>query len=261
MKIFVASTGRCGTVFMADMFRQLTNIPSFHEPKPWCNGDFCYQVNNCVRFSKPVMKMIEEKVAQVKKDSVRGCYFESNQMFIKSYVNLMLSRFKDVYCIYLYRNPVEVLLSYYNKCRERETEWFLQSNWTKNILETKRKKSFYANILWQCDEIEERYLFYKERFIKTFQFDFRRINDPEEWKRLFKRFRIKYNDFDKLPIGLTNRIDADRRKTLDALIENWDKPGKEIKKMKPELEKLSDSLNFARRMVAINEVEMYGCRM
>jgi len=140
MKIFIASTGRCGTLFATEVFNLLTDIPAHHEPKPECIGKTLEEVNAHVKYSKTTMKILEEKIAQVKRDSTSGKYMESSQMFVKCYADIMLNNFKSVYCIYLYRNPIAVLLSYAIKCRQKELGWFLQSHWPKNILQTEEKR-------------------------------------------------------------------------------------------------------------------------
>jgi len=172
---------------------------------------------------------------------------ESNQMFIKSYAELALSSFDDVYCIYLYRNPIAVLMSYARKCRQKELDWFLQSHWPKNILQTSEKLSFFENILWQWLEVRERYYFLKDKFKNTFEFDFRDINDFATWQKLFRRFRIKTKDINQLPYNLKqNPTFGDKHKTLDYIIDEWDMKGQiigaDIK------ERLWDYIEFARKI-------------
>ena len=63
MKIFVASTGRCGTYFMTKVFQQFTNIPSYHEGTPQCINTVLEEVNN--RLPSPATKKVLEKKAGV----------------------------------------------------------------------------------------------------------------------------------------------------------------------------------------------------
>jgi hypothetical protein len=226
MKIFVASTGRAGTLFVSEVFRSLTGIPSFHEIQPYCIGKVCEEINNHVRLSKSTKQFLHEKVAQVKNYSKAGNYMESSSMFIKSYAELMLDSFDDVYCIYLYRNPLEVLQSWANKCEQKELDWFLQSHWPKNIFSTEKKLPFYENVLWQCFEVRERYYSLKYRFKKTYELDFRDLNNLLIWKKIFKHFGIKAKKVDRLPRLKKNELPADRHKTFDKILAEWDKPGR-----------------------------------
>ena len=114
-------------------------------------------------------------------------YFESNQMFIKSYYQTILENYDDVYAVYLWRNPMDVALSCWKKFKNQELDWFIQSHWRKNILRTDQKLSFYENAVWQWYEVKERWLRYKHKFVDTFEFDFEKINDVDEWKRFFKK--------------------------------------------------------------------------
>lgn len=222
MKVFVASTGRVGTLFVSEVFRNLTDLPSFHEIQPYCIGKVCEEVNSHVRLSKLTKQFLHEKVAQVKNYSQNGNYMESSPMFIKSYAELMLDSFDDIYCIYLFRNPLEVLLSWANKCEQKELDWFLQSHWPKNILKTENKLSFFENVLWQCLEVRERYYNLKKYFKKTYELDFRDLNNLLIWKKIFKHFGIKAKKVDKLPMLKKNELPADRYKTFNKICREWD---------------------------------------
>ncbi|NIM59995.1 MAG: hypothetical protein GTO16_13805 [Candidatus Aminicenantes bacterium] len=222
MKIFIASTGRCGTLFATEIFNLLTDIPAYHEPRPECIGKVVEEINSHVKYSKATLQILNEKIDQIKGDSIRGKYMESNQMFVKCYADVVLNNFKDVYCIYLYRNPIAVLLSYAVKCQNHESGWFLRSHWPKNILQTEQKLGFYENCLWQWLEVRERYYSLKPKFKKTYEFDFRKINDLAEWYRLFRHFRIKARKVNRLPNLKRNPTFCDRYKTLDMVMDEND---------------------------------------
>lgn len=228
-RIFVANSGRCGSLFLSQIFGLLTPIPSFHEPIPYCTGDVLREVNEFKPLSDASKNVLATKVEEIQRNSEDGNYLESSQMFIKCYVETVLDTFDDIYCIYLYRNPIEVVLSYYNKCRDHQDEWFLKSHWDANVLKTAEPLDYYDNILWNCYEVRERYLLYKHRFAKTWEFDFKDINDLQEWKRMFKYFGISIGDVVKLPDAKRNAISEDRGKTIKALIKDWDKGGKDEK--------------------------------
>lgn len=229
MKIFVANTGRCGSLFVSNMFNSLTYIPSFHEPVPFCIGDTVKEVNTYVdSYSEDVNSEIANKLKQIEIDSIDGDYMESNQMFIKSYVDVVLENFDDVYCIYLYRDPLDTMLSWWKKIHnDLKTDWFLQSHWKKNILRTNKELFFFENARWQCHEVEKRFLKYKQKFTKTYVLDFEKLNDSLEWRRLFKHFRINHKDFRELPKVRQNEIRMSREEALAGLFEDWNKRGRQ----------------------------------
>jgi len=247
MKIFVANTGRCGSAFFSEVFRTLTNIPSFHEPEPFCNGKVMEEVNTKVRYSKETKRILCEKIAQIEKDSKRGHYMESSQVFIKSYAELALESFDKVYCIYLYRNPIATLLSYVakNRLSGASWDWTLQSQWAKNILQTEQKLDFPTTCFWQCLEVQERYYSLKKEFKKTYEFPFRDINDPVAWKKLFKHFRIKTKEFYELPEKLRkNCTYIDKAKLLDMVMDKKDSPDLSTKIRN--IHSLEEHIRFAR---------------
>lgn len=257
-KIFVASTGRCGTVFMSEIFKALTDFPSFHEPEPWCVGQTLKEINTTENYSEETHETIMAKIAQIKRDSRNGDYFESNQMFIKSYLEPVLANFGPIYCIYLHRNPIQTTISYAKKCRRFEGEWFLKSHWSRNHLQTQEELPFYENAMWQCYEIRERFYRNRARFEKTFIFDFRKLNDPDEWKRLFKEFKIEHRPFEELPIVRRNEIPGDDDQVLQHMLENWDSQPMAPSPPGSKTSKEMKYIDYARRLTMANAGEMQG---
>ena len=244
-------------MFMTEVFNKLTDIPSFHEPEPTCKGETIKCVNDGGAYPNMVRQELTEKLAQVRRDTKNGYYFESSQMFIKVYAELMLDAFDDVYCIYIYRNPLEVLASYCKKRPERWNDWFLQSHWPKNILWIpKEELSFYENCLWQWFEVRRRYYSLKNRFKKTYEFDFAKINSVEEWKRFFRTFGIKHKDFKKVPDVGKNEIEVDFEEVVKFMAENWDKPGTIPPPGESEYSIKESFIKMGQRLLDSNEEEM-----
>jgi len=187
MKIFVASTGRCGTKFMQEQFNGY--FTSFHEYRPHCIGKTMENINNSDVYTKETEEELSKKIREVNKRVSDGVYCETSQAFIKSYAPRILDEFKDVYCIYLFREPAEVAKSWKSRKVSHNKLWHLRSHWKKNILKT-GKLPLHKNILWECEEVKERYFHLKPQFKKSFEFDFKDINNPQEWSRLFKYFKI-----------------------------------------------------------------------
>ncbi len=257
MKIFVANSGRCGSFFMSEIFRKLTTFPSFHEPKPRCTRKTLKYVNNSQRLiSQYVEQELTNKIEQIENDSRDGNYFESSQMFIKSFKDIVRFNFNDVYIIYLWRNPIQVAMSY---CKKKATQkhlynsWHLQSHWDKNLMRTSCELSHYENILWECLEIKERFLQIKGHVKGYFEFDFKKLNDVDEWKRLFNLFGIEYRAFKKLPDVKKNDIREDFDKTYARLMKEWDESGEWDEASKGKYEKLDGMIDTGQRIMIQNE--------
>lgn len=230
MKIFVCSTGRCGTLFMAEVFNYMTDIPSFHEPHPRCINVVMKEVNNSEELSEDTKFILDEKIGQIKQCSDKeGNYFESNNMFIKSYVDKVLNSFDDVYCIHLYRNPLEVFFSFSQKNSALRLDWILRSYWKRNLIKLTNGLSPYGDILWQWFEVRKRFYYYKSRFVKTYDFDFRNINNLDEYYKLFNHFDIKAKKIDALPDFPKNaKVSFGKKSVCQLFLEtgwDWDKAG------------------------------------
>ncbi len=261
MKIFCVSSGRCGTLFVSEMFRKMTNIPSFHEPKPFCVGPMLEEVNNkeWMNFSDETNNVLYEKIDQIKRDSdSEGNYFESSQMFIKSYWTDVLAAFGQISVIYIERNPIDVLLSYHLKCPWQQSMWFMESHWENVLLKTTEEQSFLENILWEWYEIKERWNEYKKLFDKTYELDFKKLNDMGEWKKLFSHFGIEHRVLDNPGHLKKNAIKRDDMETLKDIREKW----KVMGNRKPQLterEKMDRSIDVARKAVSDTARRLDSC--
>jgi len=227
MRIFVAGTGRNGTKFMTSVFYLLTQIPSFHEQSPYCIGQISKEINNdCI--SPESQKIIDDKIAKVKcyKD-----YFESNNMFIKSFVWSLLDVIDDMYVIYLHRNPLDTFLSHAERNWKLGWDWLLQPHWKKNFLRTDQPMNYLEGIMWNWYEVRERFLRLSKYFVKIYDFDFRKINDLNEYYKLFDHFGVVYKKVESLPAFDRNENVASKPVTeryldiIDDLNKKWDEPG------------------------------------
>lgn len=162
-----------------------------------------------------------------------GNYFESNHMFLKSLVGAIMDAFEDVYCIYLHRDLTGLLMSASQRGRRKAfpLDFQLQPHWKNNLLRTSWSNAgFYETIAFNWYEIKERWTqAWQPKFVKTFDFDFRQINDPAEWRRLFNHFGIPVKPFNRLPKGLSTHAsgytEALYPKILAHLKKHWDEPG------------------------------------
>lgn len=226
-KIFVAHTGRTGSKFMASVFGLLTDVSSFHEVSPYCIGQTSKEINNdCI--SERTQKVIDEKISNI---NAYDNYFEANNMFIKSFVWPLLNVLDDMYVIYLHRNPHDTFLSLAERCWRMGWDWLLQPHWKKNFFRTEQEMNFLEAVDWNWHEVRERFLRLKGLFKKTYDFDFRKINDLEEYYKLFKHFGIKHKKIKELPSFDRNENVSGLPVTeryldiIDDLNKKWDEPG------------------------------------
>lgn len=238
MKIFVAGTGRNGTKFMTKIFALLTDIPSYHELAPYCIGETSKDVNNNEIISENTQLIFRQKMAKIKHYSKDDNYFESNNMFIKSFIWPVMANFDDIYCIYLHRNPMDTFFSHADRGWKFGYDWILQSHWKRNLLRTKEPLLYYENTMWNWFEVRERFFHWKDRFIKTYDFDFRKLNELEEYYKLFEHFEIPYKKIERLPDfdkSIYNRPEERLDKSITSHYESimkeinkhWDEQGKE----------------------------------
>jgi len=199
MKIFVASTGRCGTKYLTGVFERLTNIPSFHEPRPVGINEVMRDVNDSEVISENTEFIIREKLQRIVGAEVGNAYFEASNTFIKTFAPYVLDAFDDCYCIYLHRNVLDTLISYVLKNEGYKLDWFLQPHWKQNLFRCEPGMSFNDIVIWQWYEVRQRFHYYKDRFVDIFDFDFKDINNLERYYELFDRFKIKAKRVKELP--------------------------------------------------------------
>lgn len=228
-KIFVASTGRCGTLFMTEIFKLYTEYPSFHEARPLCIDQTLREVNNKAGMTKESKIELNEKMNQISKDSENGNYFESCHLFIKSYVHLVAYRkdFQPIFIIYLHRNPIDVLLSYLKKTPELDLGWHLQPHWQNCLLRAPKGLSFCEIVLWEWHEVRARYLIWKDKFVKTWDFNFLDINNTAAWKTMFNHFDIEHKSLPEIfPADLKkNEHKMDLDKAIQIMYAKWNQKG------------------------------------
>lgn len=204
MLIFCASSGRAGTRFFKEVFSALTDIPSYHENWPKCINVVNEDLNNNEGVVQPNTTIVlQQKVKSIRKIAEKtGSYFESNHMFIKAFCPAVLNAFPgEVYCIYINRNIADMLFSYTQRGRRARFPMDFQLNpgWAGNVLRTAADYGFYETVVWNYFEVKERFRIYKSQFVKTYEFDFEKINDLAEWYRLFDHFGIEAKKVKRLP--------------------------------------------------------------
>lgn len=194
MKIFACNTGASGSFFFSQVFSRFTNIPSYHEPLPRGAGLFNEAMNHPAGTISYAQGLIDWKIQVIKEHSRDGDYFESSQMFIKAWVHPFLSEFSDVRCIYIQRNILDYLLACYRKGGRSgwPLDWLLLPEWRGNILRTTPGLSFMEICAWNWHEVRARFMKHKSQFSKSYEFDFGKINDPDEWNKMLDHMEIPH---------------------------------------------------------------------
>jgi len=224
--IFCASTGNCGTEVLTRVFETFTDYPSFHEPGPCCAEQVMREVNNKCGINKTTREILNQKMDQILNDSHDGNYFESNSIFIKSYVERVIykEKFRPLYMIYIERNPVDVLLSYVRKYPYFDLNQTIAPHWGNNQIQLHKGLSAPEQILHNWFEIRQRYYLYKQKADKSFEIDFNKIGDPKEIKKMFDYFGIEHK---KLPEEtlMDYHLSQEKAASLYFLLTNWKHKG------------------------------------
>ena len=180
---------------MQNVFTELTGIDAKHEYMPHCIGKIMEDLNNNDIYSDETERDISEKVKKIRK--INGCYIDTGQAFMKSYIYRLIDEFDDMYCIHLFRNPKDVVESWKSRKPSQQEKWHLKSHWDKNILRTDNVIPVYENWEWECGEIKARVEYYQPYFTGQFDFDFNDLNDPTRWGELFDELDIPSKKFIK----------------------------------------------------------------
>lgn len=233
MYIFCASPGRSGTRFFAEMFKYFTDIPSFHEPLPKCVNGTCQEVNADNILSDETNKILDIKIRRIEKASKNGWYFESNHMFIKSLARLLAGIFDDIGCIYIERPITDYLMSYSQRGKRYKWPLDFQLNPNDDCNKLKMRYSdysFYEILAWNWFEVKARYQKEKYQFLKTYEFDFRKINDITEWQKLFDHFEVPMKrKLDKIPDDMYRHESGYTEEMIPGILkhirDNWKTPG------------------------------------
>lgn len=239
MYIFCASPGRSGTRFFAEMFKYFTDIPSFHEPLPKCVNDTCRMANtkDIPPFRHELGKLrniYDTKIKRIEESARNSWYFESNQMFIKSFSWLVLEHFENkVGCIYIDRPLIDFIMSYSRRGKRRKwpLDFQIYPDWAENEIRLRTGDyGFYETIAWNWFEVKDRYSRMRGLFKKTYEFDFRKINDIEEWQKLFDHFEVPMKrKLDKIPSDLYRHQSGYTEEMIPGILkhirDNWKTPG------------------------------------
>ncbi len=173
--IFASTTGRSGTTTLTNILAACENVSAFHEPYPIMNGKTLKEYNNNDKERARNMFNFIKVPNILRSIGLSETYFESNHMFIKSYVEFAYQYFgNSMRVIHLRRNPLEVADSIISIQNEPGTEsgnqWWLGYNWNGNLIQIEEFLDSYTGIeasflkaLWYWYEVEARITYWKQK--------------------------------------------------------------------------------------------------
>lgn len=191
---------------MQGVLSELLGLDVKHEYTPHCHAEAMRDLNNNDTYSEETNRDLDMKVLKIRR--VEGDYVDVGQGFMKSYIYRFIDEFDDMDCIHLFRDPKEVMESWKSRKPSQQEKWHLKSHWKKNLTRTNHILPEYENWEWECGEIAARFKHYKPYFRRTFEFDFRDLNDPSRWRELFSEFDIEYKAFDSVPDVFRNESES-----------------------------------------------------
>ncbi len=205
--IFVATTGRSGTMSLVDIFNHIPNCKAEHEPYP---GMFDEVLKAKCAANENFVSDMYWRIKSVNLwRSAAGFqhYFESNHMFVKTYIEYAVEDFGDkITVIHLVRDPVKVANSIYAlqdfPGTEEGNKWWLDYTAANNLItiadyldnDPEFKHPFYKG-LWYWYEIEERVKYWRKKLpdVRFIEFKTEDFNNRDKTFQLLNDLKI---DFD-----------------------------------------------------------------
>ncbi|PCJ93828.1 MAG: hypothetical protein COA46_02085 [Porticoccaceae bacterium] len=202
--IFIATTGRSGTLTLVDIFNQLDHCIALHEPYPAMHDNILNAAANGNHRLVENFYHIRKSV-NIRRDAIGAEYYlEANHLFIKTFVKYAAEDFGSrLKVVHLVRNPTKVANSIYSLQDQPGTtegnRWWLDYHAPTNlisipeILENHDEfKHPYYKALWYWFETEARIAAWKKKlpqvpFIFFMTEDF---NNEEKLSQLFKQLEI-----------------------------------------------------------------------
>ena len=206
--IFVATTGRSGTLTMAKLFEAVPGCMALHEPYPAMknkvltaasNGDNAY-VDHVYRTVKSV---------NIRRSaSGHRYYLEANHLFIKTFIKQVVEDFGDkVSIVHLVRSPLSVANSIYRlqdyPGTEEGNHWWLDYRAPTNririgpILDNDPEFSHpFYKALWYWFEVEVRIAEWKEKLseVPFIRFETEWFNDRDKTFELLRKLHIEFKE-------------------------------------------------------------------
>jgi hypothetical protein len=206
--IFTATTGRSGTLSLANLFAAVPQCASVHEAHPIMHGSILRAA------SYGDARLVDRVYRQVKSVNILraalGCryYFEANHLFVKTFLPHAIEQFGDrLRVIHLVRPAIEVATSIYclrdHPGTQRGNYWWLDYRAPVNLIriadlldsDPEFSHPFYK-ALWYWYEIEARIAAWRARLpmLRVVRFETAWLNEIGRVRELFDGLGIEYDD-------------------------------------------------------------------
>lgn len=203
--IFVATTGRSGTLTLVDIFNQIQHCTATHEPYPAMHDEILHAAT----YGKH--KIVDDfykirKSVNIRREAMGSEYYlEANHLFIKTFIQHAIDDFgKRLKIIHLTRNPTRVANSIYTLQDQPGTlegnRWWLDYRAPTNhiaiadILDNHPEfKHPYYKALWYWFEIETRISDWKLKSPNTpfIFFQTEDLSNEQKLSNLFQNLNIQ----------------------------------------------------------------------
>lgn len=193
--IFVCSPGRSGTKYFSEIFKNMTNIPSYHGGE----SNLRNIIDSGVFRDNSNLDIIKDRVDAIKNLANNFGYFDSSQIFIHRLVNHIIvdNYFEKLFVINLIRNPLEVAVSYENRNSApsfKDDLWRLPLISNDRIIKINKKLTLFQENLFDWIDTQMKFELYKKNFDKHIVFKFEDINNMNKIKNLFDYFEIEFDE-------------------------------------------------------------------
>lgn len=203
--IFSINPGRSGSNYLADLLETSDSTASFHEANPNMSGDTIDLINKYPMVDtlkirkKTKLLFLKKQLLAIPENLV---YCDTNQQFIKSFYDVVLSTFSNVEVIVLRRDFVSVLksfvqLGFYTENHRATKKWmvsFDSPNFCFNPPYSKEKLDPIDSIITYLIEIELRIEKFKKDYpnVNIIEVYLDQLMDKTEVKKLFEKLNITY---------------------------------------------------------------------
>ncbi|MDQ3112242.1 MAG: hypothetical protein M3R17_20345 [Bacteroidota bacterium] len=231
--IFCINTGRSGSDYLAKLLDSAAEVSAFHEPKPEMTKAMLGLVTNDTyrnTFSKRAFKA--RAIRKLAKSVNAKVYAETNHMFIKTFPDVVAKRLKNVKVIFLKRNLIDTLysfyeLGYFSDWEHSWKEWMILPNAKTAAIQTMikgEKPDQVSLIIGYLLDIRARAARFKSEFpaVPVYEINLYELNDKVHLVKMFEWLNITPTEKTYELIGKKQNDRTDLKKKIGGTVP--DKP-------------------------------------
>jgi len=224
--IFSISTGRSGSQYLAELLATAKDTVSFHEPEPKMHDIHLRMVEERgleATYRERLIKI--DAIKKAVRKSGASIYAETNHMFIKTFFDVVIKELNDVQVVFLRRNLVEILKSFY------QLRYFTEENqaWKRWMTFPMSQNSAIKFVGNPTDEIDLSIGYIidmyarAERFqaqhpeINVISFDISDFKNEASVLALFRALNLDPTDKTKAMVGTTVNARAERKQKYNVV--------------------------------------------